>query len=229
MFLKPAQVNKGERVPCIIDFVGKLVPNSDDHTISEVGSTRLLASFDSKKPKLESVSLAQWVEGNTQIFHALLQLGRLPSQADVHYLAYTVKIMELSTRFSWASVIKYDDEFRHLQARYNYPWSYNSPHLHTVLLEPISASSQTKSLSPTKSNSNNGSVSTVFANLTPKGKVICRNYNRIKGCSLRDCIFVHACNRKINGRACAQSHPFYNHQGIPKSGTSTPTPPGGSQ
>ena len=109
MFLKPAQVNKGERVLCIIDFVGKLVPNSDDHTISEVGSTRLLVSFGSKKPKLESVSLAQWVIGNTQIFHTLLQLGRLPSQADVHYLAYTVKIMELSTRFSWASVLKYDE------------------------------------------------------------------------------------------------------------------------
>jgi len=56
--------------------------------------------------------------------------------------------MELSTTFSWASVLKYDEEFRHLQATYNHPWSYDSPRLHTVLLEPISASSQTKSLSP---------------------------------------------------------------------------------
>ena len=72
MFLKPAQVNKDERVLCIIDFVGKLVLNSDDITISEVGSTSLLVSFGSKKPKLESVSLAQWVIGNTQIFHTLL-------------------------------------------------------------------------------------------------------------------------------------------------------------
>ena len=87
MFLKRAQVNKGERVLHIIDFIDKLVPNSDEHTISEVGSTRLLVSFGSKKPKLESVSLAQWVIGNTRIFHTLLQLGRLPSQADVkHYL-----------------------------------------------------------------------------------------------------------------------------------------------
>ena len=94
------------------------------------------------------MSLAQWVIGNTWIFHTLLQLGRLPSQADVqHYLAYTGKTMELSTTFSWASVLKYDKEFRHLQATYNHPWSYDSPHLHTVLLEPISASSQTKSLS----------------------------------------------------------------------------------
>jgi len=49
MFLKPVQDNKGERVLRIMDFIDKL----DEHTISEVGSTRLLVSFSSKKPKLE--------------------------------------------------------------------------------------------------------------------------------------------------------------------------------
>ena len=40
---------------------------------------------------------------------------------------------------------------------------------------------------------------TVLANSTPDGKVIiCKNYNRIKGCSLKDC------NRTINGKAFAQ-------------------------
>ena len=37
-------------------------------------------------------------------------------------------------------------------------------------------------------------------------------------CSLKDFSFVHACIRKINGKACAQSYPVYNHQGIPKRG-----------
>ena len=167
MFLKPSQVNKGERVLRIIDFIDKLVPNTDEHTISEVGSTKLLVSFGTKKPKLESISLAQWVIGNTRIFHTLLQLGKLPSQEDVqHYLAYTVKVMELSTRFTWASVLKYDDEFRHLQATYQYLWSYDSTHLHTVLLEPVLAHSQTKLLSPSKPNGSIGSASSIFANFT---------------------------------------------------------------
>ncbi|KAL9978199.1 hypothetical protein ACROYT_G015693 [Oculina patagonica] len=74
MFLKPSQANKGERVLRIIDFIDKLVPNTDEHTISEVGSTKLLVSFGTKKPKLDSISLAQWVIGNTRIFHTLLQL-----------------------------------------------------------------------------------------------------------------------------------------------------------
>ena len=48
-------------------------------------------------PKLESVSIGQWVVGNTRIFHHLLSSGKLQSPQDVpHYLAYTVKIMELS-------------------------------------------------------------------------------------------------------------------------------------
>ena len=39
----------------------------------------------------------------------------------------------------------------------------------------------------------------------PDGKVIiCRNYNRIKGCSLKDCSFVHACNLKISRKAFVQ-------------------------
>lgn len=48
-----------------------------------------------------------------------------------------LKIMELATRFQWVSVLKYDGEFRLMEATYNYPWSFDFNHLHTVLLEPI--------------------------------------------------------------------------------------------
>jgi len=225
MFLKPAQMAKGERVLCIVDFIDKLVPTTDERTISEVGLTKLLVSYGPKKPKLDSVSLAQWVIGNTRIFHTLVQLGKLPSSADVqHYLAYTVKIMELSSRFTWASVLRYDDEFRHLQAIYNYPWSYDSPHLHTVILEPVSSPTPTKPPSPKPS-----SLTSTLANVTPEGRIIYRNFNRVKGCTLFDCNFAHVCSRKVNGKACAQSHPLYSHQGGPKSAVSPPSPPAGPQ
>lgn len=224
MFLKPTQLPKGERVLRIPDFVDKLVSHADERTISEVGLTKLLVSYGPKKPKLENINLSQWVIANTRIYHTLLQLGKLPSSQDVqHYLAYTIKVMELSNRFTWASVLRYDDEFRHLQAIYNYPWSYDSPHLHTVILEPISA--PVAKPPPTKPGSVTSSAS--FANLTTDGKVICRNYNRVKGCTLYDCHFAHVCNRKINGKACAQHHPFYTHQGNPKGTPPIPTPPMG--
>jgi len=41
--------------------------------------------------------------------------------------------MELATRFQWVSVLKYDGEFRLMEATYNYPWSFDFNHLRTVL------------------------------------------------------------------------------------------------
>ena len=102
-------------------------------------------------------------------------------------------------------------------------WS--SPHLHTVLLEPNSAHTQQKPFPPPPKPYNGTGY--IFTNFTPEGKVICRNFNRTKGCNLRDFSFAHVCNRKINGKACAQPHPFYNHPGNPMGGTpSSPSPMG---
>ena len=219
MYLKPAQLAKGERILPIVDLIDKIVPNIDERTISEVGLTKLMVSYGPKKPKLDSVSLAQWVIGNTRIFFTLLQLGKLPSPTDVqHYLAYTVKIMELSSKFTWASVLKYDDEFRHLQAIYNYPWSYDSPHLHTVLLVPISAPSRQL---PSRLGPTTPSLGSLLANSTQEGKIICRNYNRSTGCNLYECHFAHVCNKKINGKACVLSRILFMHIGV----TLGPPPP----
>ena len=119
MFLKPAQLAKGERVLRIVDFVDKVVTNTEDRTISDMGNTKIVISSGPTKANLESLSIAQWVVGNTRIFHTLLSSGKLPSAQDVqHYLAYTLKIMELSSKFSWPSVLRYGDEFRHIQAVY---------------------------------------------------------------------------------------------------------------
>ena len=75
---------------------------------------------------------------NTRIFHTLLSSGKLPSPQDVqHYLAYTVKVTELSTKLTLCSVLKYDKKYCQVQAVCNYPCSYDSNHLHTVLLKPL--------------------------------------------------------------------------------------------
>ena len=97
MYLKLAQLAKGEKVLRIVDFIDKIVSTTDDKTISDLGSTKLLISSGPKKLKLESVTIAQWVVGNTEIFNHLLSCNKLASPQDVqHYLAYTVKIMESS-------------------------------------------------------------------------------------------------------------------------------------
>ena len=75
---------------------------------------------------------------NTRIFYTLLSEGKLSAQSAIQdYLAYTVKIMELIARYDWKSILMYDNEFRKLQAIYKFSWSFDSTHLHTVLLQPI--------------------------------------------------------------------------------------------
>ena len=59
MFLRLAQLAKGERVLQIVDFVDKSVRNTEDRAISDLGNTKLAISSAPKKPKLESLSIAQ--------------------------------------------------------------------------------------------------------------------------------------------------------------------------
>ena len=162
MFLKPAHLAKGEEILRIVDFIDKIVSTVEYRTLSELGATKLVVSYGPKKPKLEAVTIAQWVIANIRIFHTLLSAGKLPSPQDVqHYLAYTIKIMELSTKFTWCSVPKYDDEFRHV----HYPWSYDSNHLHTVLLGPL----------PPKATPARAPPVTSFARYSANGRTICIN------------------------------------------------------
>ena len=143
---------------------------------------------------------------NTRIFYTLLAGGKLPSVADLqHYLAYTVKIMELSLKHSWISVLRYDDEFRQLQGAYNCPWSFDSNHLHSVLLEPISTRPGGKQNKPGAGAG--GRVVNSTTNFTTDGRIICRNYNYPKGCYLQDCNLKHVCNKKVNGRLVGRTIP----------------------
>ena len=112
MFLRPAQLPKGEKVLRIIDFVDNIIPREDERTISDGGHTKLIVSYGPKKPKLEQVTFSQWVIANTRFFYNLMISKKLNSLEDIiNYPAYTVKVMELSNRFQWPSVLKYDDEF----------------------------------------------------------------------------------------------------------------------
>ena len=100
MFLRPAQLPKVEKVLEIVDFINNIVPRDDERTLSEGGNTKLVVSYGPKKPKLEQVSIQQWVVSNTRNFYNLLASCKLSSQVDIqHYLAYAIKIMELSNRY----------------------------------------------------------------------------------------------------------------------------------
>ena len=196
---------KGEKPLLIIDFVKNIVPQEEEKTLGNQGSAKIVVT---NGPKLKSILIPQWVVANTRIFYTLLSEGKLSTQSAIqHYLAYTVKIMELIAGYDWKSILMYENEFRKLQAIYKFSWSFNSTHLHTDLLQPIyKPNPPTVTTKPPASNTNQ---CTAFASFTPDGRVICRNFNRPKGCTLPNCNFAHVCNRKVAGKACAMSHPGF--------------------
>ena len=88
MFLKPSHLPKGEKALRIIDFVDNIVPREDERTLSDGGNIKLIVSYGPNKPRLEQVTLNQWVVSNTRIFYNLLASRKLKSHEDIqHYLA----------------------------------------------------------------------------------------------------------------------------------------------
>ena len=83
------------------------------------------------KPKLDKVSPAMWVVANTRIMKAMMAR---PKFCVEQYLTYTEMIGELACRFTWTSVLLFDEEYRQRQAAVGFPWGTEAPHLSTVLL-----------------------------------------------------------------------------------------------
>ena len=122
--------------------------------------------------------------------------------------------MELAARFEWSSVLKFDDDFRHLQALYNFPWLYDAYHLHTTLLKPkntsysLAASEQKRK---SQAQGQNRFANSAVAQYARDGWPICRNFNRQRGC------------QKIGGKACGLPHFNYQHDfSVAPSGKTAP-------
>ena len=219
MFLRPRRTPTAlhEKPLLVPDFVSSIVPQPEEHILSDgtsKGQTKLVISSGPKRPKLESITLNQWVIANTRIFFSLLDSGRLSSSREVRdYLAYTVRVMELYPKHDWVSILRLDQEFRILQATYNYPWSRDMAHLHEVFLSPRRPLSSRPNTS--QGSQNNSSDGRRFATISLDGQVICRNYNTDRCTQGSNCRFAHVCNRLVNGRCCNQAHPGIRHPPSP--------------
>ena len=174
MFFKPRKIAKGNKPSLIVDFVTNIIPQDEEETLSNQGQAKIVVSYGPKKPKLETVTVQQWVIANTRIFYSLLAEGKLAGQKAIQdYLIYTVKEMELSSKYDWKSLLLYDGEFRKLQAIYALLWGFDSTHLHAVMLQPkIDAN-----VSPKPVFSCNPNSRAMFANFTLDGRITCWNFN----------------------------------------------------
>ena len=129
MLLKPGAKDRSKcEVLRVTDFVNKLVQKEEDKIIVDSQGTKLYIKGGPKKPSLEALTVPQW---SIRIFHHLLEGNKFQDRDDMlSYMGHMVKVMELAGRYEWLSVVKFDDEFRHIQGLYHYPWLYEPHHLH---------------------------------------------------------------------------------------------------
>lgn len=220
ILLRPTRTNDPTRgKPLrIVDFVSRLRPSEEEKVFASDNNCVLKLSLQDTKPKLSSVTVEQFNIANLRIFYELLFSSKLPSMQEIReYLAYSVKVLELATKYSWQSVLHYDDEFRVLQHTYGYPWSTDHSHLHEVLLIPRWAAKSTASGAGYNSSYNpgeSGNLKSFIVARLPNGEEICRLYNSKKGCQRSPCKYSHVCNRKVGSQACGKNHQGCLHSSL---------------
>jgi len=171
----------GEHALKIIDFISLSDPGErEEHRLAD-GVSILLPR---NKPRLDSVTPAQWISANSRIMATLLDKGQLSSQGVRDYLAYTAKVGEMATRYTWPSVLQYDEQYRANQAIYNFRWGSDCPHLALVALRERLQPPLQHPAGPSTHRKNGGAG-------TQRGEA-CLLWNR-GHCTYQRCKFDHVC------------------------------------
>ena len=188
-----ATTSKGENYLKITDFIPQGIIVEEEMSIGG----GVVLKLPGARAKLEKVSPSAWIAGNAKIMMALL--ARQENFKISDYIKYTEMIGELGCRFTWQSVLVFDDEYRQRQHKEGFRWGSEAPHLATVVLRdrPLASSRITqrqRAIPSTK-------------------KDICLQFNRgVCSYGLR-CIYQHVCS------SCGKDHPFVLHA---SSASSTP-------
>ena len=125
------------------------------------------------------------------------------------YLSYTTKVYQLVQRFSLASVLLYDREYRKIQSNMNFRLGTHVQHLHTLFLQSRSNSSvQTNPIVAKGGAANQPGTRSRPDRRTDNN--FCRNFNSDKGCSLEQCEFRHRC--LVPG--CGHAHSAVSHSNL---------------
>ena len=124
------------------------------------------------RPKLEKVSPSAWIVANSRIMTMLMAGG---TNVDVAaYMRYTEMVGKLGYRFTWQSVLIFDDEYRQREAAEKFAWGTDAPHLATVVLRDR----VTTGKRPNGNGSNGSGGSHRQRPVGPDGKELCLQFNR---------------------------------------------------
>ncbi len=194
-------LNTTRKPVLIVDFVSHQSMAQEERVIGGEGGTEIILKTPSQRPKLRDISPTSWVTANSNILQRLMETGQVTGQGVTDYLAYTAKVGQLGSKFTWNSVLAYDNEYRHLQAEHGFRLATDIQHLaYTIFVMRPPAPSRAKG--PTHTAHTSGG-----ARPRPNGQEICRNFNVNRCQRGTSCHFRHVCNR----HGCGQPHAGVDH------------------
>ena len=185
----------------IRDYITVIQERRDSSPTLKLGDMEFCLS--NAKPKLDNVTPLQYMEASLRIVReSALREGADLNQV-LQQLSYIIKMAIFGQRFQWKSALKYDSEFRKLQASLQFPWNADSSYLMQAFLQPsVGHSPQTHQPKPshfTARQSNRYDPNS--------GKVICEKFNDRLGCNLHNCSYAHVCRSCYN-----PSHNDFSHK-----------------
>ena len=133
-FLESAALGKSAQTNYdITNFISNQI--TEEVVVGGNGAQQVVLKSGPQKPKIENVILAQWSVANLAILYKLVSESKLHAGNILDYLSYTTKVCQLLQRYPHISVLLYDKEYRQLQARHEFKWGTDVPHLHTMHLQ----------------------------------------------------------------------------------------------
>ena len=187
----------------VIDFVSFAnATHGDEETelLSDNNGTSIIMKNSRRNPKIQEVTLSQWVSANTRIMSKLIADGTLSDTRDLlDYLEYTSRVGDLEQTHTVPSVMLFDNKFRQDQAAEGSRWSEYNWHACLFHLEKRASGNSAKQ--PAKRRASTRTTT------DKSGNFICLDYNNESGCQRTVCRYSHVCAEE----GCQAAHPQYQH------------------
>lgn len=208
---------KQGKILFIKDFVScnRYLPDdsADTELISCNGSSLVVKTSASQKPRPEAVNIAQWISANARIMKCMLDRGELNDiNSLLAYLDFTEQIGEYLQIYTTSSVMLYDHRFREKQYKGECKWGIPDIHAINFYLTPNSRGVKQQGNQPAggKKRSQIPPGPSSFTGRDGLGNPICRDYQTEAGCTRKACRFSHVCI--VQG--CGKAHPQCLHAAI---------------
>ena len=121
---KSKSLNKCYSVIDFVSFANATHGDEETELLSDNNGTSIIMKNSHRKPKIQEVTLGQWVSANARIISKLIADGTLSDTRDLlDYLEYISRVGDLVQTHTVPSMMLFDNKFRQDQAAAGSWWS----------------------------------------------------------------------------------------------------------